>query len=167
MIGISATLMSALSSQLVGAAPGDYINLSEGGTMSFGVEISIDLETGLLTKRTAPPPGMGSPNGAKPQIHETRRQLAAEQLQNLKETIRRDLVEGLVSKACQEVDKAVQEGRKLPTPQPLYVDYIRVLTVRLDGQMGHSPRPGCESPAFGDLWDTAYRSAQSEGPYVE
>jgi hypothetical protein len=150
MVGISGALL--VGAQAVKAAPGDHINLSAGGLMTPGLEISIDLETGLATKRTMRR-GTLRP-GEEPDWQEAKRQLSPDELQSLKETISRGLSEGLRSKACDEQDNLSPFLGHPPT-----ADSIIVLDVQLQGQSGHSPERDCESPAFDRIWEAAYGAA--------
>ena|ERR1700676_2473154 len=161
MVGISGVLL--VSAQSVKAAPGDHINLSAGGLMTPGLEISIDLETGLATKRTMSR-GTLMP-GEQPNWQETKRQLSPGELLSLKEIISRGLIEGLRSKACDEQDKlATERGMSPRLLHPPSLDSIIFLDVQLQGQSGHAPERDCESPAFNKIWEAAYRAASSELP---
>src|ERR1700733_3642960 len=80
------------------AATGDYVHLSAGGFMTSGLEISIDLDSGLAIKRTMPS-GSLKP-GERPHWLESKRQLDSEELGNLINTIKSSLTAGLESQKC-------------------------------------------------------------------
>lgn len=153
-----AGILLLLNAQFAQAARGDHIDLSAGGLTTPGLQISIDLETGIATKKTMPRGVIV--RGEKPNWQEVKTQLTPGELRSLKETIRRSLINGLESKACDEQDKAARESGK-PLPLRFSADSIIMLDVRLDGRSGHNPARFCESPAFNKLWAAAYRAASS------
>jgi len=145
-----------VSVQSIQASPVGHVALRAGGIMTPGLEIHIDLATGLATKKTMPR-GTLMP-GEKPNWQETQKQLSASELQQLRDTISRTLVEGLRSKACYEEDKhAAETGTSLQRWPS--IDSITVLDVLWQGQVGRSPEQGCESPAYNTIWRAAYSAA--------
>ncbi len=156
LIGFAGLLL--ISAQLIEAAPGDHISLSAGGLMTAGLHIYIDLETGMATKLTMPRGSLQ--RGEHPVWRETKKQLTRDELQRLKATIRGSLTEGLRSRACYARDEAAKKHGARPFHPPS-VDSIVSLDVLLEGQFGHAPERGCESPAFNKLWDAAYSAASS------
>jgi len=156
ILSILAAVFSACSTQAVPVTTlHDHTQLSASGLMTPGLEICIDLETGIVTVRTSRS-GV-TQAGHKPNWHKSTNRLNAQQLQSLKDTIRRDVRNGLRSKACDEEDKATKErgNRSRPRDQ-LWTgedDSMTSLDFQLEGQSGGAPERPCESAAFNDLWN--------------
>jgi hypothetical protein len=151
-----------IGAESLGAEPTEYISLSAGGTMSSGLQIQIDLDTGLATKRTMARGSLAP--GERPNWLETKKQLSPDTVLSLKQTIRASLNEGLRSKACDDADQAAKARGTSPLAlHPPSIDSMITLDVRLEGRSGSAPERGCESAAFNRLWDAAYSAASPEG----
>ena len=145
------------SVRAVEAAPGDYIRLSAGGTMTGGLEISIDLDTGATMKKNMP---LGSlAPGERPNWLETKKQLTQEELKSLTDTIRSSLSEGFKSRECIEREEAARQSGKRPPIHMPTMDSITFLAVHLDGQVVNAPDRECRTTAFDRVWKATYDAA--------
>lgn len=148
------------SARAVEAAPGDYIRLSAGGTMTSGLEISIDLDTGAVIRKSMPH-GSLMP-GERPHWLETKKQLTQGELKKLTDMIRSNLSEGFKSRECIAREEAMrQSGNALPMPTPT-MDSITSLNIRLDGQSVSAPDLACRTPAFDRVWKATYDAASPD-----
>jgi hypothetical protein len=151
----SASALSACVPSIPVNPPHDYIGLSAGGLMTPGLEIFIDLQTGLVIVHAQ---AAHSQNW-----HKFKKQLTAEQLNSLKETIRRDAREGLRSKECEEQDRLAKE-RGEGNPRAGWFtgedDSMTSLDFKLGGLTGGEPERPCESAAFNDLWEAVYHASE-------
>jgi hypothetical protein len=145
------------SVRAVEAAPGDYIHLSAGGTMTSGLDISIDLDTGTITRKSMSRGSLAP--GERPNWLESKKQLTQVELKDLIDTIRSSLNEGLKSRECIErEDAARQSGKRLPIRMPT-MDSITFLYVHLDGQFVNTPDQECRTRAFDRVWKATYDTA--------
>ena len=124
--------------------------------MSIGLDIYIDLETGVIKVRTSPV-GLGS------RSHNSASQLTPQQLAALRETVRRDLTEGPISKKCEDEDQAAKERGEPPIDRSFNDDDgMTFLDVQLEGRSEHVTDGICESVAFQELSDIAYDLANTK-----
>jgi len=163
ILSIVAAMLSACSTQSVPVTtPHDHIQLSASGLMTPGFEMFIDLETGMVTVRTSRS-GV-TQAGHKPNWHKSTKRLNARQLQSLKDTIRRDVRDGLRSKACDEEDKTAKDRGDQNRPRDQLRtgedDSMTSLDFQLEGHSGGAPERPCESPAFNDLWNAVYHASE-------
>jgi hypothetical protein len=160
MIGVAALMTAGI--QPAHAASANRIALSVGGLMSAGLEISIDLDSGFITKRTLPRGSLAA--GEKPNWQETSKQLSPDELLGLKDIVRQGLDEGLRSKSCDEEDEAARKRGISPyiLRGPPSADAISTFYVQFDGRTGSGPERQCESDAFKALWNAAYHAASTD-----
>jgi hypothetical protein len=149
MVGVFAVL--SVGCQTTQAPEYDHIHRNTAGLMSIGLDIYIDLETGVVKARTSRVGLAGSPS------HNSRRQLTPQQLATLRETVRRDMIEGPISKECKEEDQAARERGDSPTNRMFNDDDgMSYLDVQFEGQTKTVSDGICESPAFTELDKVAY-----------
>jgi hypothetical protein len=139
MVGVFAVL--SVGCQTMQAREHDHIHRNTAGLMSIGLDIYIDLETGVVKVRASQWGLAGSPS------RKSSRQLTPQQLATLRETVRRDLIEGPISKKCKDED----QDRSFNND-----DGMSFLDVQFEGQTKTVSDGICESPAFTELDNIAY-----------
>jgi len=152
MVGVFAVL--SVGCQTVPVPEHDHIHRNTAGSMSIGLDIYIDLETGVIKVRTSRV-GLGS------RSHNSRSQLTPQQLAALRETVHRDLTEGPISKKCKDEDQAAKERGVHPIDRSFNDDDgMTFLDVQLEGRSERVTDGICESFAFDELNDIAYDLAK-------
>jgi hypothetical protein len=153
MVGVFAVL--SVGCQTVQAPEHDHIHRNTAGLMSIGLDIYIDLETGVIKARTSRVGLAGS------RSHNSRRQLTPQQLATLRETVRRDLIEGPISKKCKDEDQAAKDRGEPPIDRSFNDDDgMTFLDVQFEGRSERVTDGICESLAFDELNDVAHDLAK-------
>lgn len=146
---MSAALLIAC--QTVQAPARDYVHRSTSGLMSIGLDIFIDLDTGIVRVRSSPV-GLGGSHW-----HKSSRRLTSQQLASFKETVRRALIEGPMSKQCIEEDEVAKKRGGPPIDRSFNDDDgMSSLDVNFEGRSGSVVDGICESPAFRELDGVAF-----------
>jgi hypothetical protein len=152
MVGVFAVL--SVGCQTMQAPEHDHIHRNTAGLMSVGLDIYIDLETGVVKART-------SRVGLAGSSHESRRQLTPQQLAALRETVRRDLIEGPISKECKDEDQAAKDRGEPPVDRSFNDDDgMTFLDVQFEGRSERVTDGICESFPFHELSAVAYNLAK-------